>query len=76
MSENTTCDLHRYEPYGPLSSMIMLVGFCVKNSNTMKSEYCETLVGYTESQTKEDICQIARTNLNEYIELLITAVES
>ena len=76
MNENTTCDLHRYESYGPTDSMVMLVGFYIRNSATLKFEYCETLVNYEETHTKEDICQMAQENLHEYIETLVSAVES
>lgn len=76
MNEHTTCNLHRYEPYGGTESYTMMVGFCIKNFITSKYEYCETLVDFSPSQTKEEICQMASEKLSSEIEKLIVAVES
>lgn len=73
--ENIKLIIHRYEIYGN-PPMGKLVGFLIKNENTQKTEYCETIV-YDEIgtiRTESETCQLAYIQLQEQLNTLKNSV--
>lgn len=73
--ENIKLIIHRYEIYGN-PPMGKLVGFLIKNENTQKTEYCETIVydDYENIRSVSETCQLAYTQLQEQLTVLINSV--